>query len=166
MTPQRAPVVLVLLLIAGAAAAQPARKPYTSEALGFTATFPLEVKERLDGEGGGTAAGVDPAGVMYMVGVTPARPELSKSKSVKEQLDDGLAGALAKVKGKLTAQKDIKVGKHPGREVEIELQGGHATFRAILVGPRTVLIGVVQMAGTTLPMTPAAFFASFKLNRE
>ena len=156
--------LLVLVAVAGAATARAeGKKPYTSAALGFSATFPYEVQEQADPAGGGTVAAFDPAGVMYMVGVTPARPELARSKSVKEQLDDGLAGALAKVNGKLESQKDIKLGKHPGREVEIALNGGHATFRAYLVGDRSMLVGVVHKDGAALPMPPADFFKSFKL---
>lgn len=156
------PLVALLVLVAATARAE-GPKPYTSASFGFSATFPYEVKEQADPSGGGTVAAFDPAGVMYMVGVTPARPELARSKSVKEQLDDGLAGALAKVNGKLESQKDIKMGKHPGREVEIALKGGHATFRAYLVGDRSMLIGVVHKDGVTLPMPPADFFKSFKL---
>ncbi len=159
--------VLLLLL---AAVALPARadapKTYTSTALGFSATFPYAVKEQVAPEGGGTAAGVDPKGIMYMVGVTPAHEEVGKRKSFKEQLDDGVAGAVERVHGKLTAEKDVKLGENPGREVEIDLQGGHATFRAYIVGARVYLIGVVRKEGTTLPMTPAEFFASFRLAKK
>jgi len=143
-----------------------APKPYTSAALGFTASYPYAVKENPDPEGGGTAAAIDPQGVMYMVGVTPDRPEVGKKKSVKEQLDDGLAGALERVHGKIASQKDVKLGANPGREVEIELQGGHATFRAYIVGPRVYMIGVVHKDGVPPPMSPADFFASFQLTKK
>ncbi len=158
-------LALLVLLgpLAATRAAADAPKPYTSTALGFTASYPYPVKEQVEADGGGTAAGFDPQGIMYMVGVTAAEPDIAKRKSVKEQLDDGLAGALERVNGKLASQKDVKLGPNPGRGVEIELQGGHATFRAYIVGPRTYLIGVVHKDGTTLPMSPADFFASFKL---
>ncbi len=153
---------LVLPIVARA----DAPKPYTSTALGFTASYPYPVKENPDSEGGGTAAAIDPQGVMYMVGVTPDRPEVGKKKSVKEQLDDGLAGALERVHGKIASQKDVKLGANPGREVEIELQGGHATFRAYIVGPRVYMIGVVHKDGVAPPMSPADFFASFQLTKR
>ena len=51
----------VVMLCAVSAWAEP--KPYTSAALGFTATFPFEVKEQADPAGGGTAAAFDPQGV-------------------------------------------------------------------------------------------------------
>ncbi len=159
-----------LLVVALATRATPARadapQPYTSAALGFTATFPYEVKEQADPDGGGTAAGFDPTGIMYMVGVIPVNKDVAKKKSVKEQLDDGMAGAIEKVHGKLASQKDVKLGGNPGREVEIDLQGGHATFRAYIVGPRTYLIGVVHKDGATPPLAPADFFASFRLARK
>jgi hypothetical protein len=155
-----APILLVSLLAASANA-----ETYTSAALGFTATYPYSVKENLDPEGGGTAAGFDPKGIMYMVGVILADKDVQKLPT-KEQLDSGLAGAVERVKGKLASQKDIKLGKHPGREVEIELEGGHATFRAYIVGPRTYLIGVVHKDGLEPPLSPADFFASFRLARK
>jgi len=101
-----------------------------------------------------------------MVGVTPDRPDVANKKSVKEQLDDGLAGALERVHGKVASQKDVKLGSNPGREVEIELQGGHATFRAYIVGPRVYLVGVVHKDGVAPPMSPADFFASFQLTKK
>jgi hypothetical protein len=153
--------LFALLWTSAALAAPPA--PYTSTALGFSATFPYEVKENVEADGSGHVGGFDPAGIMYMVGLTPARPEAAAKMSVKDQLDAGLAGALEKVRGKVASQRDVKLGPNPGREVEVELQGGHATFRAFLVGERTILIGVVHRDGTTLPMSPADFFASLKL---
>jgi hypothetical protein len=172
MTRSLQPSVLSVLSVFGLALAvalpaRPARaeapQKYASTALGFTASFPYPVKEQVAPEGGGTAAGFDAAGIMYMVGLTPPNEEVGKRKTVKEQLDDGIAGAVDKVHGTVASQKDIKLGANPGREVEIDLQGGHATFRAYLVGAQTYLVGVVHKDGTTLPMPPADFFASFHL---
>src|SRR5262249_23649618 len=108
-------LVLVPLALVTASARADAPKAYTSAALGFSASFPSEVKEGVAPEGGGTAAGVDPKGIMYMVGLTPANEEVGKRKSVKEQLDDGIAGAVEKVHGKVASQKDVKLDKNPGR---------------------------------------------------
>lgn len=156
--------LLCLLLVAVALPARAdAPKVYASAALGFEAKFPYDVKEQAAAEGGGTAAGFDPQGIMYMVGVTPANEEVGKRKTPKQQLDDGVDGAVGKVGGKLASQKDIKLGANPGREFEVELKGGHATMRAYLVGTRSYLVGVVHKDGTTLPMSPADFFASFHL---
>lgn len=153
--------ILVLAYAFPALAEEP--KPYTSAALGFTATFPFEAHEALDPDGGGSAAAVDPQGIMYMVGSTPSRPDVGKSKSPKQQLDDGLDGALQKVHGTLASQKDVKLGSYVGREAEINLQGAHATFRAFVVGPRLVMIGVVVKDGVTAPMPAADFFKSLKI---
>ena len=153
---------LVVVMLALPLAHADAPQPYTSAALGFTATYPYPVKEQIDPQGGGTAAAFDPQGVMYMVGVIPADKETQK-RSTKDQLDDGLAGAVAKVHGTIASQKDVKLGKYPGREAEIDLQGGHATFRAYIVGPKAYLVGVVHKDGLTPPETPADFFKSFKL---
>jgi hypothetical protein len=162
----KAALLVSLIALLAAPAGADGRVPFTSRALGFSATFPFEVKEHVDPEGGGTAASVDPRGMMYMVGLTPSRPEVARTKSVKQQLDDGMAGALERVKGKVVSQKDVKLGEHPGRETEIALEGGQATFRAYIVGPRVYLVGVVRMNQITLPMSPAEFFASFKLEKK
>ncbi|HEY3020747.1 MAG TPA: hypothetical protein VGJ32_11160 [Solirubrobacteraceae bacterium] len=152
-----------------AALAVPARadkgKPYTSVTLGFTASFPYEVQEQTAPDGSGTAAGIDPSGIMYMVGMLPVPDEAAK-KPIKDQLDDGLAGMVEKVHGKVASQKDIKLGGSPGREAEIDLEGGHATFRVYIVERKGYLIGVVHKDGTTLPMKPADFFSSFKLTKK
>jgi len=156
-------VSLLVLPIASASPEPPA--PYTSAALGFSARFPYEVQEQVEKDGSGTAAAVDPAGIMYMVGMVMADDAAAK-KPVKQQLDDGIAGALENVHGKLVSQKDVKLGKHPGREAEIALPGAHATFRFFIVGKKAAMIGVVRKDGATLPLSPADFFASFKLTRE
>jgi hypothetical protein len=154
------PFVLALGLALSAHADAPA--PYTSKALGFSARFPLAVKENVEADGSGTASAIDMAGVMYMVGMIPPSKEAAK-KSVKEQLDDGIAGAIDKVHGTLASQKDVKLGKHPGREAEIALQGAHATFRFYIVDKKAYMIGVVNKDGVTPPLAPADFFASFTL---
>src|SRR5262245_39055414 len=91
-------------ILVAVALALPARAdnphPYTATARAFSATYPYEVHEQADPEGGGTAAAFDPQGIMYMVGMSPADKETAK-RPAKQQLDDGLAGAIAKVHGKL-----------------------------------------------------------------
>jgi hypothetical protein len=163
---KRSIVLLPFLLAAAAVHAEEAAKPapYTSAVLGFTATYPGPPRENTNVDGGGTAAFVDQKGYMYMVGVIPARAE-NAGKPAKQQLDEGVAGALAKVKGEVVSQKDIKLGKHPGREVEIKVNDGKATMRAYLVdGGKAYLQVVVQKNGVELPMPMADFFASFKLS--
>jgi hypothetical protein len=158
-------VVAAVALGAGARAEEPKPRSHTSEALGFTATFPLPVKESVNESGGGTAAAVDPKGLMYMVGVIPPRAEVA-GLSAKEQIDAGIEGALARVKGKIVTQRDIKLGKHPGRAVEIEVNDGHASMRAYLVDKKAYLLVMVQKNGTTAPMTAEDFFASFRLAKK
>jgi hypothetical protein len=157
--------VLFVALVLGTTARADAPQPFTSAALGFTATFPMAPKEAANDAGGGTVAAVDPKGIMYMVGVIPPMAENAKL-SPKELLDAGIDGALAKVKGKMTSQKDIKLGKHPGREVEVEVNDGHATLRAYIVDGKVYLLVVVQKNGTTLPMPVAQFFSSFSLAKK
>jgi hypothetical protein len=137
-------------------------KKYTSATMGFTAIFPYSVQEKIESDGSGTAAGSDPQGIMYMVGVVPSDAETQK-KPVKEQLDNGIAGAVAKVNGTIAKQKDVKLRGWEGREAEINLSGGHAIFRFYIVGPKAYMIGVVHKDGTKLPESPQAFFASFSV---
>jgi hypothetical protein len=139
-------------------------KPYTSAALGFTATFPSPPKENVLSDGSGNAAAIDPKGLMYMVGSMPIGPEAA-GKTVKQLLDDGIDGALEQVHGTLQSQKDIKLGSDPGREFEVALKGGHATFRAYIVRPKVYLIGVVHKDGVEPPMKPADFFKSLQIKK-
>ena len=135
---------------------------YTSKTLGFSAVFPFAAKEKIAPDGSGTVSAVDPSGVMYMVGVVPATSETLKL-SIKEQLDGGIAGAVAQVKGTLVSQKDIKFGKFLGREAEIDVPGAHATFRFYIIGPRAYMIGVVHKTDIKMSMEPSTFFTTFKL---
>jgi hypothetical protein len=157
-------LVLAVALALVAPARADAPKAYTSAVLGFTASFPYPVQENADPEGGGTAGAVDPQGVMYMVGVSPPHKDAGDKRTPKEQLDDGVNGMVAKVNGKIASQKDVKLGANPGREVEIDMQGGHATFRAYAVNGGSYIVGVVHKEGVNPPMSPADFFASFKLS--
>ena len=152
-------VCLVAALVASPALAA---KLYTSKALGFSAVFPLAATEKTAPDGSGTVSAVDPSGVRYMVGVVPASTETQKL-SVKEQLDGGIAGAVAQVKGTLVSQKDITLGKFQGREAEIDVPGAHATFRFYITGPRAYMIGVVHKTDTKMSMEPRTFFATFRL---
>jgi hypothetical protein len=149
-----------LVLFALPAIAAP--KVYTSKALGFSAIFPYEVKEKVEADGSGTVAAFDASGLMYMVGVVVASAETQKL-SAKEQLDGGIAGAVAKVKGTLVSQKDITFGRFKGREAEIDVAGAHATFRFYIIGAKAYMLGVVHKTDVKMTMEPITFFGSFKL---
>jgi hypothetical protein len=154
---------IVLLLIAAAARAD-APKPFRSEMLDFSATFPFAATEQHDNKGGVVAA-VDKNGLMYMVGVILQDAPKDKA-GIKAVLDGGLAGAAEQVHGKILSQKDIKLlDVYSGREAEMQLQGGHATVRCYQVGPRVYLLVVANKDGQKLPMTAADFFKSFKVGK-
>jgi hypothetical protein len=57
-------------------------------------------------------------------------PAAIKKVPIKQVFDSSRNGAVANLKGKLVREKDIKLDKHPGREVQIEVAGGKRLFRA------------------------------------
>jgi hypothetical protein len=78
-------------------------------------------------------------------------PAEIKKASLKEIYNSSRDGAVANLKGKLVSEKDIKLGKYPGREVRIDVAGGKQLFRAriYLVEQRlyqVVVLGTPEIA--------------------
>jgi hypothetical protein len=57
-------------------------------------------------------------------------PAEIKKAPLKQVFDSSRDGAVANLEGKLASEKDIKLDKYPGREVQIEVAGGKRLFRA------------------------------------
>jgi hypothetical protein len=57
-------------------------------------------------------------------------PAEIKKFPIKQILDSSRDGAVDNLKGKLAKEKDIKLDKYPGREVQIEVGEGKQLFRA------------------------------------
>jgi len=58
----------------------------------------------------------------YMLMITPLgeKVDLDKEELVTKMLDKGRDGAVTELKGKLKADKAVKVGKFPGRAIDVE----------------------------------------------
>jgi hypothetical protein len=160
---------LALLLVLVTVPAWADNVPYESKALGFSATFPLPVKEAVDPDGTTTVTAEDPSGVTYMVAVANAT-EKTKKRTIKEQLDDGINGALIAVHGTIGGSRDIELeapysakGKIPGREVEVLIKGAHSWIRFFIAPERAYMIMVFAKEGSKMPMDWPTFLYSLKI---
>jgi hypothetical protein len=94
-------------------------------------------------------------------------PEMAKADqaSVKKFFDKTRDALLASLKGaKVLADKDIKLGAHPGRELRIatESEGIYWT-RLYQVGPRYYQLIVSGVKGEATTKAAEKFFGSFKV---
>jgi hypothetical protein len=93
-------------------------------------------------------------------------PAKIKEIPIKQVFDSSRDGAVANLEGKLATEKDIKLGKHPGREIQIEVAGGKQIFRArvYLVEQRLYQVVVFGTKATAASKEADKFLDSFKLS--
>lgn len=114
-------------------------------------------------------------GVLYMNSVAVDKtmyaanycdfPAEIKKAPIKQVFDSSRDGAVANMQGKLAGEKDIKLGDHPGREIQIEVAGGKQLFRARVYLVEQRLYQVVVMGSREAANSKEAdkFLDSFKL---
>jgi hypothetical protein len=92
-------------------------------------------------------------------------PAKIKKVPIKQVLDSSRDGAVANLEGKLVSEKDIKLDKRPGREVQIEVAGGKPLFRArvYLVEQRLYQVVVFGTKEAATSKKADKFLDSFKL---
>lgn len=92
-------------------------------------------------------------------------PAEIKKADLKQLYDSSRDGAVANLEGKLASEKDIKLGKHPGREIRIDVAKGKQLFRArvYLVGQRLYQVIVLGTPETATSKEADQFLDSFKL---
>jgi hypothetical protein len=109
---------------------------------------------------------------MYTVGVNKTMygvnyadyPAKIKKVSIKQVFDSSRTGAVANLKGKLSSEKDIKLGDHPGREIQIEVAGKRLfRVRVYLVGQRLYQVVVFGTKEAATSKLADRFLDSFKL---
>jgi hypothetical protein len=78
----------------------------------------------------------------YMLAYTdlPQKIDVTDKDEVKRRLDGGRDGSVKALKGKLLADKDVKVGKYPGRAYDIEMPLGVYKARIYLTPNRLVQV--------------------------
>jgi len=92
-------------------------------------------------------------------------PAKIKKMPIKQLLDSSRDGAIANLKGKLAGEKDIKLGKYFGREVQIEVSGGKRLFwaRVFLVEQRLYQVVIFGTKKAATSKQADRFLGSFKL---
>jgi hypothetical protein len=92
-------------------------------------------------------------------------PAEIKKAGLKQVYDSSRDGAVANLAGKLASEKDIKLGENPGREIQIDVQGGRQLFRArvYLIEQRLYQVVVFGTKEAATSKEADKFLDSFKL---
>jgi hypothetical protein len=92
-------------------------------------------------------------------------PEGVKKLPLKQVYDSSRDGAAGNMRGKVASEKEIKLGDHPGREIQIDVKGGELRFRArvFLVGTRLYQVVAFGPKEAITSKEADKFFESFKL---
>jgi hypothetical protein len=78
-------------------------------------------------------------------------------------LEGSRDGAAQRVKGTIAADKEIKLGKNPGREFKIVIDKMELTQRVYLVKHRLYQVSMGCLAGTCSDAEIQEFLSSFRL---
>ena len=91
-------------------------------------------------------------------------PAEIKKHSPDRVLDSSRDGCVANLDGKLVSEKKIKLGEHPGRDIQVEVDGKHI-FRArvYLVGQRLYQVVVFGPKELATSKDAEKFLKSFEL---
>ena len=164
---------LVVLLLLGAEDKPAALKEFTSAAAGFSVRVPGDMKETVknvpsqDGKGGVRRTYIcapDPK-VIYLV-LQRDRPDLAKAspEAMNKALEEGSKSAEKALKGKLLgAAKKITLGKHPGREFQIESKDGLYRSRVFVVDGRMYEVTILAPKEVATSKAADEYLDSFKL---
>jgi hypothetical protein len=106
--------------------------------------------------------------LVYLFNYTeyPASKISSDNKDMlKPFFDNAIQGAVNTVNGKLLSEKDISIGKYPGREVKVDYKEGYAviTIRLYLVKNRMYMLEAITKTTKDANASLAKFMNSFKL---
>jgi len=92
-------------------------------------------------------------------------PAEIKKAPLKQLFDSSRDGAVANLEGKLANEKDIKLGVHPGREIQIDVANGKQLFRVrvYLVDQRLYQVVILGTKEHATSKAADKFLDSFKL---
>jgi hypothetical protein len=146
------------LLVAGGGAAQEGWKEYTWKEGKCSLLLPGKPTEKKD-----SLQLVDKQGV-YMVYFADS-PGMAKADAatIKQVFDKARDALVESLKGKLLREKDVKLGKYAGRELQIEapMVGVYRT-RLYQVGERYYQVILTAPKDAATSKEADKFFASFK----
>lgn len=153
------------------AAAQTA-VPYTSEAMGYSVTFPAKpnVKDETVDLGDGQSAKMNTVQILAanaIFDVTVAEYPKGTVQSIGEDkvLDNARDGAVANAPGPLISEAKIDFAGRPARELTIDMSMNHVSRnRIFVIGDRLFNVGAVAAKDKTKSEAIEVFFSSFKLS--
>lgn len=104
---------------------------------------------------------------MYMVGYSDWPDTLVEKKPADELLDFAIEGAITSLKGKVTRNTTITLGKYQGRELVVDqvTMNQEHTIRVYLVGSRMYQLSVLIPKREEFNQNKGRFLNSFQLLR-
>jgi hypothetical protein len=166
-------VAVVLGTISTAAPAEDAFKLFTSKEGKFTVLMPGQPKEEKSVDKAGATevttnmftCEVDSDRVV-LVGFSELPPASSDPANVDKVLDASAGSTERVVKGKILSLEKISLGKHPGREVQIEVPESKWIVKVhyYLVGTRLYQVYCIGPASYVRSADLDRFYKSFKVN--
>jgi hypothetical protein len=145
-------------------------RDFTSPDGSFTIALPgdpIEKKETTK-----TAAGnmdmhlftLDLRNISYAVIYTDFPPAFLQMPNAAEKLlEGGRNGAVAQVKGRLVSDQPISIGRHPGRELQIECSQGTILARIYIIDGRLYQMIVLTPTGKAISHDARKFLESFRV---
>jgi len=77
---------------------------------------------------------------LLMTSPLPAKIDITNKDNVKKILDGGRDGGVKALKGKLVTDKDIKIGKFPGRAIDVDTDLGLDRSRVYLTETQMIQV--------------------------
>ena len=144
-------------------------KLFTPKEGGFSILFPgtpAENKQETKTSAGTIAVTyfvLERGGITYVASYSVFPKESMKARSEEKRLDNARDGAVASAKGKLEDQRNIKLGKYPGRELLIQGEKNFVRSRIFAVENRLYQTMVVSKKENAHAADAAKFLESFKI---
>lgn len=95
--------------------------------------------------------------------VATSRLHANDKRTPRQVLAESAQGAVAGLKGKLTAQKAITLGKYPGTEFEIAAEKTHNRNRVYVANRKVYQVLAVAPINRSLPLETDQFSQSFRI---
>lgn len=104
------------------------------------------------------------AAYLLMVNVMPVKIDITNKAAIKKILDGGRDGGVKGLKGKLVSEKDITMGKYPGRTFDIQTATGLYRSRVYLTEGKMFQVVVFGPKEFSDGADAKKFLESLKIN--
>lgn len=98
-----------------------------------------------------------------MLLVVAGRLHPNDKRSAQQVIAESKHGAVAGVKGKLTAEKTITLGKYPGIEFDIAAEKSHSRDRVYVANRKIYQVMAIAPVDRSLPAETEQFQQSFRI---